>query len=430
MKTLRKVIVSVIAIVFLIATCWSIHSKVSPQNRDINSLYDATNSKVELTIATISENADLNIVVAEFNNNNKDCHITVLDYSDNGALSLEKAMEKLSTTIISGNFPDMICFSSLSPYPFISKHLLLDLNKFIDQDNQICLSDIAVSKAIDFNGNIYFVGNKFNYETIVGKYSEFGDRYGWTFSEYLGIEKTLPKDVEMIYNITKSSFLRSVSARYIESAIDWENGTCDFNNDEFIAILEASSRIRETPENQKDLDYSYPSADVASGKLVTSMLFGDSVFKLAFDEKMAGCQLSYIGWPTVDGSCGSDIYLHSPIGITIRSKHPDECWSFLKYMMMNVDEEDIFSLPVYLPALQKMVKAAINNKELPVQMDEKDAEQLYSLISNIENVAFYDETVLKIITQEGQSYLNGSRTAEETASIIQSKVSIYVSEQG
>lgn len=92
---------------------------------------------------------------------------------------------------------------------------------------------------------------------------------------------------------------------------------------------------------------------------------------------------------------------------------------------MNVE-----NLPTYIPHLQAKVGAAKKDEELPVQMSDADAERLFSLISEIKNVAIYDETVLDIIHKESASFFNGDKMAETVADQLQSIVSIYLSERG
>lgn len=82
-----------------------------------------------------------------------------------------------------------------------------------------------------------------------------------------------------------------------------------------------------------------------------------------------------------------------------------------------------------MPLLQDKVEKAKISKDNPVQISDSDAERFYNLISEMENVAIYDETVLGIIQKESASLFNGDKTAEEVAKIIQSKVSIYIAEQ-
>ena len=385
--------------------------------------------KTKLVIATIGIPNTFRANVARFSHANTDYYIEIVDYSDGGAYTTDNALTKLNTEIISGKCPDMICFSSISPYSYIGRNYLVDLCAFFEKDNEISLEDIAIANALISQGGVYYIDGTFNFETLVGRYSDFGDRYGWTLAEYLEIERSLPSQVETIYNMTKKSFLRYISSRYIRTAIDWTNGTCNFNSDEFLEILRASNRIRENPENQRDISFGYGPTNVGNGTRVAALSWVNSVWKLAYEEKMAGCQLSFIGWPTVDGSCGSDIYLSAPVGILSRSANADGCWEFIKYMLFSADLNEETVLPVYLPLLKAKAASVIASEDYPVQMTETDAQRFFDLVAAIDNVAIYDETVLSIIEDVSGAFFDGAKTAEETAALIQSRASIYVGER-
>lgn len=55
--------------------------------------------------------------------------------------------------------------------------------------------------------------------------------------------------------MTKEGFLKEIAARYIRTAVDWENGRCYFDCDDFIEILQASARIRENPESASGISF-------------------------------------------------------------------------------------------------------------------------------------------------------------------------------
>lgn len=385
-------------------------------------------AKTELCLATINPSRNLQKIVDRYNSENNKYYVRIIDYSSNGSYSLSDASMKLSTDIISGNMPDLICFKSISPYPYIRKGILADLTVFFDIDDEMDLNDIAILNAISSHGSIYLISGSFNLETLVGLYSNFGDRYGWTLSEYLEIEHKLTPEMEIIHNMTKESFLNSIASRYIRVAIDWELGRCNFESPEFITLLEAGNRIRETPEDPNNMSFGYGPVKVGEGSRVVSLSWVEDVWKLAYEEYMAGKQLSFIGWPTIDGSSGSDIHLIEPIGIVDQGENAAGCWEFVKFMIQNVKIEDN-GLPVYMPLLRNEIDAAIQSKEIPLKMTITDGNRLLSLISATENVAIYDEVVLGIIRDESAAFFNGNKTASEVAKLIQSKVCLYIAEQ-
>lgn len=94
---------------------------------------------------------------------------------------------------------------------------------------------------------------------------------------------------DMCYHMDPAYFIEVVSRRYMRGAIDWETGTCDFDNPEFIALLKAAARVKE--------DRTDSGIDVDNG--------------MNFDSYYAGKEISYFGYPSPDGEghSGTDEHL-------------------------------------------------------------------------------------------------------------------------
>ena len=391
-----------------------------------------SSNSVELTIAIVSDPSSRTLgfdlisrAVASFNKNSQKYHVSISYYPKDGN-DIETGLRQLNTEIISGKYPDMICFSQISPGPFISKGILLDMDEMLSRDPLLSSGDITAIQALRSLGGLYLLSNSITANTLIAQYSRFGDRLGWTLKEYLDIESSVSPDTWVIYNITHEQFLKRVAQHYIETAIDWENNKCCFDCEEFYGILEASKRIQNKPATADNMLIGFGGTLVAEGKLISAISMTDRVFAFAQNELDAGGRLSYIGWPTVDGRCGTDIALQQPIGIVSNSKHVDGCWEFLRYMITEMESD--YGIPIYRPLLEAQIQDAITNEDSPVRMSEEQAERLYELLSNVEGLAFYDETAMKIIMKESEEFFANHRTAEETASIVQAKVSIYLSE--
>ena len=386
--------------------------------------------KTELILATVGNVYGIQAAAARFNQVNDDYMITVRDYTEGGVYDDDTAAMRLNTELFGGAYPDLFLFSGLFPFSYISKGYLSDLYPFIDGDPDIGRGDIAILDKLDTGNGVFFLSSTFAIETRVALYADFGDRTGWTLAEYREIEKNLPSGAETLYNTTKVQFLCQISARYLRSAVNWEAGTCDFDNEVFISILEASARIKENPENQSSLNFTYGPVRVAEKTLVAAASWVTNVRKLCYEEKMAGCRLSFIGWPTVDGSCGTDLYLTAPVGISSQSRHPEGCWAFLKFMLKDFSPESENSLPAYMPFLQSLMeKAQLEAPSDEVQVTPEDAERFFFLLSEIENIAIYDEFILRIIEESAAMYFAGEKSAKNTAAIIQNRAQLYMSEQ-
>ena len=426
-------IIGILTIISMLISCGAEGKTIDSMQSAEYSSEQETEEKIELVLATMRhpqdtmrmENAIQN-AAAGFNQSNSRYHVTVIDYLQDGAAGKQNGLRQLNAEIVSGKYPDMICFSQISPFPYISKELLLDMDECIATDVDIMPDDIISLSAMRSLGGLFLLGSNVTVDTLIAQQSRFGERYAWSLQEYLEIEAAEDPSVWIIYNITHDVLLREVGQRYVRSAINWETGVCDFDNAEFVALLDACSRIQEKPEMPGNELVGLGASFVAEGKLITAESMTDQVYTLARDEAFAGEKLSYIGWPTIDGSCGTDVRFQHPVGIVSKSEHIEGCWEFVKYLLQEVPVQ--YGIPVYKPRLLNELNKAKNNDELYEQMTSEQADHFLELLDHIENLAIYDETVTGIILTESEDFFAGRKSAEETASVIQSKVSLYLSE--
>lgn len=387
--------------------------------------------RITLTLASVGSAEMVRGLILLFNQSNSDYYVEIKDYSEDGACDVATAISRMNIDMASGKYPDLFQFTDISPHPYINKGLLVDMCALLENSSDMSLEDIAIAKQLMVDGGIYFIDREFYMDTRVGYYSDFGDVYGWTFENYLEVEKNAPADMEMMYNTTKLSLIRNLSSRYIQNAVDWKTSTCNFDNADFIAMLEAVSRIKETPEseNSQELDTTPPFVRMKAGTLYTAAAWISNVRSLAVRENQAGCKLSVIGYPTVDGSCGTDFGLVVPIGICSKSMNTKGGWAYIKHVLTS-DGTGI-GMPVYTPYLQAQIEEALKEEsDDGVKLAQADVDRFETLLSKVNTVAIYDETILSIIESEVIPFFAGESTAQETAKIIQSRVSLYLAEQG
>ena len=390
--------------------------------------------KTELLIACMDPNG-MDMLAARFNAHSDEYYVRVVDYSGGIEATAEEVQLRLNTELISGRTPDMFCFFSgwISPNIYAGKGLLVDMKPLIEADEDLSPEDIVLYKALDYNGGIYVMGESFYLDTMAARESDFGQRYGWTLEEYRQIDAGLREDQMCIYNLTRELFINNVIGRYVRYGVDWPKGTCDFNNPEFVELLRTALELRETPEDPNNMVFGPGEPRVAAGEQTTVAVFAMFVNSLAESEQMAGCPLSFIGWPTPDGSCGTDASLNTQLAICSLSRHQEGCWKFIKYMLMNADTErgnmPGYPLLMYRPALEESIAKAMADEEVKVKMTQADADKLLDFLAAIENLYDYDSAIMDIIKSECQAMFNGDKTPEETAKLIQSRASLYVAEQ-
>ena len=381
--------------------------------------------RIKLQMAGIASRELAEQYTLPFNLWSEEYYIEYTDYSDDGTLPPDQALLKLNTQIVGGQVPDLLFLSRLSPAPYIGKELLADLTPFFDNDPELSLEDLSVLKPLQTDGGIYVLGSDIFLETRMGRESDFGEVFGWSIAQYLDFERRLPENVWTMYNITAKSFLHTLTSRYARSAIDWSTGTCDFDNPEFRAILEAAKRIRENPEDPNDMRFGNGILWVAEGSMLVDMVMMGDFTAWAENEAVAGCRLSVVGQPTPDGSCGTDLNMDS-YSMFRQSSCPEGCWAFLKYRLTHPHNNPT-GICLYKPILEHRMADAMADETIP--FTDSDRQRFLSLLDAIEYPDFYDSTVLDIVDQETAAFLAGDRSAEGTARLIQSRLSLYISEQ-
>ncbi|MBR1457129.1 MAG: hypothetical protein IJ594_08245 [Oscillospiraceae bacterium] len=384
-------------------------------------------------------NANLVREAAAFNAWSTESYVQLLDLSEGGTLSAEQAKMQLNTKILAGECPDMLLFSnwSLSPFPFVRKGLLCDLEaEFIVSDPELAAEDIVIAPMVKNDlGGLYLLGSRFSVETRYGLQERFGKVWGWDYDTYRRVDREAPQGSMVMYNLTRDYFLRESASRFLRSAIDWQSGVCDFDNADFVKLLEACRDMRETPEDPNNMVFGLPAQLMEGGYMLTSMTMIISPESFAREQREMGKPLSYIGFPTPDGSCGTDLSFSDAIGVMRSSAHGQACWQFLKYSLTHCQ----YSLPVYRPLLEERVRQAQQaaddredeafGERLDPPMTDGEVQGFYELLGQIRHTTLCDQTALGIIQEEFAAVLSGDKSPQEAARLVQSRMSLYVSEQ-
>ena len=117
------------------------------------------------------------------------------------------------------------------------------------------------------------------------------------------------------------------------------------------------------------------------------------------------------------------------------SAHEQACWQFLKYSLTHCQ----YSLPVYRPLLEERVRQAQQaaddredeafGERLDPPMTDGEVQGFYELLGQIRHTTLCDQTALGIIQEEFAAVLSGDKSPQEAARLVQSRMSLYVSEQ-
>lgn len=358
-----------------------------------------------------------------FNGENGSVRVSEIDYTLNGTLGIQDALTKLAADIASGEGPDMLLLTNLPVHSYIRRGCLLELSGLLDTES------IVMADVLRVSGGLYYVSRGFGVETYAGLASNFGEAEGWTMESFLEAEAKLAPGSKMFYNASRELFLRMTCPGYLQKAIDWENGSCDFDNAEFKTLLDTAAHMTESPE-EAGSSYVPPSQLLRSGAEYVSVCYVGSVTRMSAFETEVGEKLCFVGMPAPDGENGSMVYTNRAVCVMASTKHPEACVSFLNYILTGYDpgEQDYelnSSLPLYRPYLDNMVERARADGKLSGE----DEERFFSFLDCVKYSSLCDEEVMDIILEEAGAVFSGIRNADEAAKIVQDRVSIYVAEQ-
>ena len=439
--------------------------------------------KTVLTLACMYLDWNLRSQIVEYNKTNDQYRINVVDYSEYATDDDYNAgITKLTTEIISGSVPDIFLTSSLPIDKYAAKGVIADLNTFIDGDTGLNRDYFVpqVLSALEKEGKLYELPTSFIVQTAYAL-SSIADQYDTWNVAAVQDAMTQLQDGATIFSDgwTKTDVLNNCLSRNLSSFVDWTTGKCEFDSEAFQQLLAFCNSFPDAVDTNDAIGYA-SSADIAiddavwesdatrvvNGKQLmgTTNLysFTDFIWELyAIRDK-----ITFTGYPTEDGS-GSSFYISCPMAISSTTKYPEAAWDFVSTMVRqaNEDSEYMYSFPISQKVFDKrktdamteeyqldengntvdwdedgqpdkMTKGSyevIENGESTYKdvyaLTQADVDQIMSVINNTTSVYDYDQEILSIVTDEAAAYFAGDKDVAATASMIQSRVNLYVQEQ-
>lgn len=386
--------------------------------------------------------------ILSFNKTNENYRIEVRDYS-----GYDDSARKLNLDITSGKVPDILDVSyGISKDALIKKGLFLDIYPFMEQDKEIKKEDFipSVLSTMEVEEKLYFLPYSFNIQGLISGKKMIGDREGWTVKEMMEMYKAMPKGSVFMTDMSRQGFCYNMITRQLNEYIDWNTGKVDFNNDDFIELVEFSKSLPKEEELQCDDDMVVLRNE---GKLfLESFYLQDPVDIIGYEKtykKQKGYQI--LSYPSSDKSNQLSMGgLGSMLAITKQCKEAEGAWEFIRqFLTYDFQKTEVnYCFPVRKDMLERrleQVQATKSYKEedgtkVNTIMEEygydraltkEEAEMIRSIVERIGTCSSYDtatDEIGEIINEELQAFYTGDKTAKEAAEIIQSRAKIYVSE--
>ncbi len=427
----------------------------------------AVPQKTVLSMAVMYLDYNTQSAVIKFNRSHDDVRIELMDYSEyNSEEDWSAGLTKLNTEIMAGNMPDIISLTEQIPYrQLAAKGLLEDLYPYIEADEGFDREDFFpnVLSALEVDGRLCAACSGFSVQTVAGAASVVGDKPGWTYEDYYAALATMPEGCEGFdLGTSRQSMLKTALALDMGSFVDWGAGTCNFDSDEFIKILEFAKQF---PDKSVYEDHEFGAEDststrISQGKqMLTTASFTGVDYILCDLDRMFGGSSTCIGYPTSKG-VGNILTMGDSYAMSSSCRDKEAAWQFLRGFLTREHQEKGSNLPTNKKAFDSQLEKAM---ELKYQKDAKgnyildengerkplavglfsdgvnvyevyavtprQAQQLREVIASSTKMADSDRSITDIVTQQASAYFAGQKSAQDVARLIQSKVNIYINEQ-
>ena len=415
----------------------------------------------ELVLGCISLDYELRPMIVAFNRAQSDVRIVVRDYSEylNDG-TYEDAIQKINTEILSGSAPDLLCASGLPLKQYAAKGILADLWPLIDSDPDISREALMrhLFDVMSIDGKLYQVTNSFSIQTAACRTAITGDKTSWTLDDVLQAMNNLQPGAGIFGETdTKTGMLNQCLGFNLDSFMDWNTGTASFDSETFIEILKFCNSF---PAEFNYENYDWETAEseysrLMNGKQLMTTCYISSFGDLQVQYALHNADVNFIGFPSENGT-GSCFQPGSTISITTSCKNTEAAWRFVRELLLaeNQTQEHMWNFPTNKAAFDTLVKEQMTpqywtnpetgeqeeistmgygigndfNVEIyAMKQDEYDA--FMRLYENCKTVYSYDQSVMTIIQEECEPFFAGQKTAEEVASIIQNRLSLYMAER-
>lgn len=154
-----------------------------------------------------------------------------------------------------------------------------------------------------------------------------------------------------------------------------------------------------------------------------------------------------LGGITAFGFPSNDVPTHAvhnatgtSLGIRSNSPHTEAAWEFVRLSLLPSASRGV-SFPLRIDLFEQLIYEQLSHTELgyahfngvtfelPI-MTESDADLLRELILNIGHTLIIEHPVQNIVNEDVPAFFAGTRSAEDTARIIQSRVQRLLAERG
>ena len=375
--------------------------------------------KTTLTLLTDYPRAELYTIVNDFNRTSEGYRVEVQLLGDGGLTA-----ELLRTQLIAGEGPDIFAFYDRSSLADLGANSFEDLLIYLDADEEYGRDTLVpeLLEAMCVQGKLSWLPYSFGISTFTAP-SAYLSEPGFSFDE---AKQAAAKAGLPLFPgwMTRDILWGWLSDFAVGQYMDLEAGTCSFDSEDYISLLEECAAAAS--------EFGSDSAALYNSLLQFELL--QNLIRVSTISSNYGGDYAYVGAPneTTNGS------MFSPdlcFAISSASGKKDAAWQLVRSCLSDEHQQmTLTSFPTSAGVLDAMINDAVKNGvhyyEYEYELDEADAAKLRGLISETQTVQDAYPAVLNIMAEDAAQFFAGQITAEQAAVYTQNRVSTWLAEQG
>jgi len=381
--------------------------------------------KITLTLGGLMIGEDVRAAVVAFNRESLTHTIVVEEYGSAVFWDvLSDGIRRLQIELMTGRGPDII----YDPYEFITnRRVFHDLYRFIEADRGLDINDFfpnVLSGFEDIDGRLPVISNAFSIDTIIAVQETAGHIQSWTPQDLQALVQnsqhlTYPLGIEY----TSELFLHTMVENSGSFFIDWDNYRANFDNAEFMSLLETAMMLHGSVDPSYSLGFSGSEGSLVrlqNGEqlLFYAAIYGPDYYQL-FSEFL-GESMIPLGIPTDNG--GTHVILPwAQMGINIATEEPRAAWEFMREFLLPTANIE-FGFPLRTDLYDEMISAST--------LSDNDADNLRHIIDSARpRGRRLRPEARSVIDADFADFRSGIRDADYTARIIQNRIQRHLNEQ-
>ncbi len=404
-----------------------------------------------ITMAGVGNGIGLRDLVILWNRQSTDSRIVLYDYAEeNSDLEWNDNLEKFKNDLISGTVPDIIQLDSSSFALLANKGILEDLKPWMKQDENFCEDDYLMHffEALEYKNTLPRMAFSFDVYAFMAKTEFIGDNTCLKPEDIPALAESLPEDMSLFGNTSREYAYEMLCRSNLPAFVDPDTGECTFDSKAFIDLLTYCGTLKAKGSNWGSYDEMIFRRDGA-------LLQYDGLFcPYSYHGHKAGAfdnaDVSLVGLASMDEKGNGGRFTgFATVGMCRESLYKEEIWEFFKFCLSeevqdSLQNDMIVGMPVNRASLAKYAQKAleepdpsngnaffdIGNEEIPLgPATQEEMDFFLGYIEGIRSMDLSNNHISDIMDEEAQMFFAGDQTAEQAAQNIQSRVSLYLSEQ-